>query len=165
MSSRGSSWSFRGSSLRCRGRRQPPSSSILSSCDTSSLLGYLHHRLSLLQHYSPVDFRVRDSRAFSLPLPSSRFLRLFSPELHSYSEGFTPPAQPRPHLLSSTPFTDLSASYSELTGQSTPSHTTVVTSSGMSASETVALPVSGAGTTETVPSSVASRDPPTLGVF
>jgi hypothetical protein len=78
---------------------------------------------------------------------------------------FTLPAQPRPHLLSGTPFTDLSASYSELTGQPTPSHTTVVTSSGMSASETVALPVSGTGTTEIVSSSVASTDPPTLGVF
>jgi hypothetical protein len=78
---------------------------------------------------------------------------------------FTPLAQPRPHLLSGTPFTDLSASYSELTGQLTPLHTIVVTSSGMSASETVVLPVSGAGTTETVPSSVASTDPPTLGIF
>jgi hypothetical protein len=29
----------------------------------------------------------------------------------------------------------------------------------------MALPVSGAGTTETVPSSVASTDPPTLGIF
>jgi hypothetical protein len=35
----------------------------------------------------------------------------------------------------------------------------------MSASETVVLPASGAGTTETVPSSVASTDPPTLGIF
>jgi hypothetical protein len=35
----------------------------------------------------------------------------------------------------------------------------------MSASETAALPVSGAETTETLPSSVASTDPPTLGVF
>jgi hypothetical protein len=35
----------------------------------------------------------------------------------------------------------------------------------MSASETVFPPVSGAATTETVPSSVASTDPPTLGVF
>jgi hypothetical protein len=59
----------------------------------------------------------------------------------------------------------LSASYSELTGQPTPSHTTVVTSSGMLVSETVALLVSGAGTTETVPSSVASTYPPTLGVL
>jgi hypothetical protein len=65
--------------LRCRGSRQPPSSSILSSCDTLSLLGYLHHRLSLLLHYSPVDLRVRDSRAFNSPLPSSRFLGSFSP--------------------------------------------------------------------------------------
>jgi hypothetical protein len=35
----------------------------------------------------------------------------------------------------------------------------------MSASETALLSVSGAATTETVPSSVASTDPPTLGVF
>jgi hypothetical protein len=35
----------------------------------------------------------------------------------------------------------------------------------MSASEIVVLPVSGAGTTEIVPSSVASTDPPTLGIF
>jgi hypothetical protein len=35
----------------------------------------------------------------------------------------------------------------------------------MSASETAVLPVSGAGTTETLPSLVASTDPPTLGVF
>jgi hypothetical protein len=35
----------------------------------------------------------------------------------------------------------------------------------MSALETVLPPVSGARTTETVPSSVASTDPPTLGVF
>jgi hypothetical protein len=35
----------------------------------------------------------------------------------------------------------------------------------MSALEIVALPVSGAGTTETLPSSVALTDPPTLGVF
>jgi hypothetical protein len=35
----------------------------------------------------------------------------------------------------------------------------------MSASETTALPVSEATTTETLPSSVASTDPPTLGVF
>jgi hypothetical protein len=79
--------------------------------------------------------------------------------------GFTPPAQPRPHLLLGTPFIDLSASYNELTGQPSPSHTTVVTSSGMSASETVALPVSGTGTIETVSLSVASIDPPTVGAF
>jgi hypothetical protein len=35
----------------------------------------------------------------------------------------------------------------------------------MSALETVLPLVSGPGTTETVPSSVASTDPPTLGVF
>jgi hypothetical protein len=35
----------------------------------------------------------------------------------------------------------------------------------MSTPETALPPVSGAGTTETVPSSVASTDPPTLGVF
>jgi uncharacterized protein YpuA (DUF1002 family) len=35
----------------------------------------------------------------------------------------------------------------------------------MSASETAVLLVSGAATTETVPSLVASTDPPTLGVF
>jgi hypothetical protein len=79
--------------------------------------------------------------------------------------GFTPPAQPRPHLLSGTPFTDLSASYSELTGQPTPSYTTVVTSLGLLASETVAPPVTGTRTTETVSSSVASTDPPTIGTF
>jgi hypothetical protein len=35
----------------------------------------------------------------------------------------------------------------------------------MSASETALPPVTGVRTTETVPSSVASIDPPTLGVF
>jgi hypothetical protein len=35
----------------------------------------------------------------------------------------------------------------------------------MSASETAALPVIGAATTEALPSSVASIDPPTLGIF
>jgi hypothetical protein len=79
--------------------------------------------------------------------------------------GFTLPAQLRPHLLSGTPFTNLSATYSELTGQPTPSYTTFVTTSGMSASEPTFPPVSGAGTIETLPSSVASIDPPTLGVF
>jgi hypothetical protein len=87
------------------------------------------------------------------------------PELTPIQMGFTPPTQPRPHLLSGTPFTDLSATYSELTGQPTPSYTTFVTTSGMSVSETVFPPVLGAGTTETVPLSVASIDPPTLGVF
>jgi hypothetical protein len=66
--------------------------------------------------------------------------------------------------LTDTPFsTDLSAPYGELTGQPTPSHTTIVTTSGMSASETVAPPVTGIGTTEIVPSLVASTDPPTVG--
>jgi hypothetical protein len=40
-----------------------------------------------------------------------------------------------------------------------------LTPRGVTASETVALPVSGTGTTETVPSSVASTNPSTLGVF
>jgi hypothetical protein len=40
-----------------------------------------------------------------------------------------------------------------------------MTTSEMSASETAVLPMSGAATTETVPSSVASTNPPTLGVF
>jgi hypothetical protein len=88
-----------------------------------------------------------------------------SPSYTPIQTGFTPPTQPRPHLLSGTPFPDFSAIYSELTGQPTPSYTTVVTSSGTSASETVGLPVTGAATTETVPSSVASTDPPTLGAF
>jgi hypothetical protein len=61
--------------------------------------------------------------------------------------GFTLPAQPRPHLLSGTPFTDLSATYSELTGQPSPSYTTVETTTGMSASETILPLVSGAETT------------------
>jgi hypothetical protein len=52
-----------------------------------------------------------------------------------------------------------------LTGQPTPSHTTVLTTSEMLASETVAPPVIGTGTTETVPSSVASTDPPTVGAL
>jgi hypothetical protein len=88
-----------------------------------------------------------------------------SPSYTPIQTGFTPPAQPRPHLLSGTPFPDFSATYSELTGQSTPSYTTFVTTSEMSASETVVLPVSGAATIETVPSSVALIDHPTLGVF
>jgi hypothetical protein len=80
--------------------------------------------------------------------------------------GFTPPVQLRPHLLTSTPFsTDLSASYIELTGQSTPSWTTVLTTTKMSLLETVAPLVTGTGTTETVPSSVASTDPPTIGTL
>jgi cell pole-organizing protein PopZ len=88
-----------------------------------------------------------------------------SPSYTPIQTGFTPPAQLRPHLLLGTPFSDFSATYSELTGQPTPSYTIVVTTSEMSASETAELPVSGAATTETVPSLVASTDPPTLGVF
>jgi hypothetical protein len=88
-----------------------------------------------------------------------------SPSYTPIQTGFTPPAQLRPHLLSGTPFTDLSATYSELTGQPSPSYTTVETTTGMSASEIAPPPVTGARTTEIVPSSIASIDPPTLGVF
>jgi hypothetical protein len=158
--------SFRGSSLRSRGSRQPLSSSTLSSCDTLSLLGFLHHRLSLLQRYSPVDFRVRDNRAFSLPPPAAGPSNFSVPSYTPIQTGFTPPVQLRPHLLTDTPFsTNLSASYSELTGQPTPSHTIAVTTSGMSTSETVAPLVIGTGTTEIVPSSVASTDPPIVGAL
>jgi hypothetical protein len=66
-------------------------------------------------------------------------------------------------MLTGTPFIDLSATYSELTGQPTPSNTTFATSSGLSASEVAFPPVTGTGTTETVPSSVASTDPPAFG--
>jgi hypothetical protein len=66
-------------------------------------------------------------------------------------------------MLTGTPFIDLSATYSELTGQPTPSHTTSPTSSGLSGSEVVFLPVTGTGTTEIVPSSVASTNPPASG--
>jgi cystathionine beta-lyase/cystathionine gamma-synthase len=66
-------------------------------------------------------------------------------------------------MLTDTPFIDLSATYSELTGQPMPSNTTFATSSGLSALETTFLLVTGTGTTETVPSSVASTDPPTFG--
>jgi hypothetical protein len=66
-------------------------------------------------------------------------------------------------MLTSTPFIDLSATYSELTGQPTPSHTTFATSSGLSASEAAFPPMTGTGTIETVPSSVASIDPPAFG--
>jgi hypothetical protein len=51
-----------------------------------------------------------------------------------------------------------------LTGQPTPSHTTTfATSSGLSAPEAAVPPVTGTGTTETIPSSVASTDPPAIG--
>jgi hypothetical protein len=80
--------------------------------------------------------------------------------------GFTPPVQHRPHLLTSTPLsTDLSASYSELTGQPTPSQTTVLTTTEVSVSEIVAPLVTWTETTETVPLSVASTDPPTTGTL
>jgi hypothetical protein len=88
-----------------------------------------------------------------------------SPSYTPIQTRFTPPAQPRPHLLSGTLFPDFSATYSELTGQPTPSYTTFVTTSEMSVSKTTTLLMSGAATTETLPSSVASTDPPTLGVF
>jgi hypothetical protein len=89
-----------------------------------------------------------------------------SPSYTPIQMRFTPPVQLRPHLLIGTSFsTDLSVSYSELTGQPTPSHTIVLTTSKMSASETVAPLVTGTGTIETVPSSVASTDPPTVGTL
>jgi hypothetical protein len=56
-------------------------------------------------------------------------------------------------------------SYSELTGQPTPSHTIVLTSLEISTSKIVAPPVTGTRTTEIVPSSVASTDPPTVGAL
>jgi hypothetical protein len=80
--------------------------------------------------------------------------------------GFTPPVQLRPHLLTSTLFsTDLSASYSELTGQPTSSQTTVLTTTEISTLETVAPLVTGTETTETIPSSVASTVPPMIGTL
>jgi hypothetical protein len=89
-----------------------------------------------------------------------------SPGYTPIQTEFTPPVQLRPHLLTGTPFsTDLSASYSELTGQPTPSQTIVLTTKEMSVSETVAPLVTGTGTTETVPSSIASTDPPTIGTL
>jgi hypothetical protein len=60
---------------------------------------------------------------------------------------------------------DWSASYSELTGQPISSQTTVLTTTEMSVSETVAPLVTGTGTTETVPSSVALTDPTTTGIL
>jgi hypothetical protein len=53
------------------------------------------------------------------------------------------------------------ATYSELTGQLTPSQTTTLTmTSEVSALETVDAPVTGTGTIETISSSVASTEPP-----
>jgi hypothetical protein len=89
-----------------------------------------------------------------------------SPGYTPIQTGFTPPVQLRPHLLTSTPFsTDLSTSYSELTGQPTPSQTIVLTTTERSASEIVTPLVIGTETTEIVPSSVASTDPPTVGTL
>jgi hypothetical protein len=79
--------------------------------------------------------------------------------------GFTPPAQLGPHLLLGPAFPDFSATFSKLTGQPTPLHSTFVTTSDMSALETAALLVTGAATTDTLRSSVASIDPPTLDVL
>jgi hypothetical protein len=79
--------------------------------------------------------------------------------------GFTLLAQLGPHLLSGSAFSDFSATYSELTGQPTPSHSTFVTTSDMSASETATFLVTGAATIDTLPSSVASTETPTLGVL
>jgi hypothetical protein len=59
----------------------------------------------------------------------------------------------------------LSASYSELTGQPTPSQTTVLPTTEMSVLETVAPLVMGTGTTKTVPLSVVSTDPPMIGTL
>jgi hypothetical protein len=52
-----------------------------------------------------------------------------------------------------------------LTDQPTPSQTTVLTTIEISALETVAPLVPGTRTTETVPSSVASTDPPMIGTL
>jgi hypothetical protein len=108
----------------------------------------------------------QDQPSFQFTSPQQQVPQTFqSPSYTPIQTGFTPPAQPRPHLLSGTPFTDLSATYSELTRQPSPLYTTVETTTGMSASETALPLVLGARTTETVSSSVASTDPPTLGVF
>jgi hypothetical protein len=104
--------------------------------------------------------------SFQYTSPQQQVPQMFqSPSYTSIQTGFTPPAQPGPHLLSGPAFPDFSATYSELTGQPTPSYSTFVTTSDMSASEIAAFPVTGAATTDTMPSSVASTDPPTLGVF
>jgi hypothetical protein len=58
------------------------------------------------------------------------------------------------------------ATYSELTGQPTPSQTTALTmTSEVSALETTVAPVTGTGTTEMIPSSVASTEPPQTGTL
>jgi hypothetical protein len=110
--------------------------------------------------------QTQDQPSFQFTSPQQQVPQTFqSPSYTPIQTGFTLPAQPRPHLLLGTPFTDLSATYSELTGQPSPSYTTVETTTVMSASETALPLVSGAKTIEIVPSSVASTDPPTLGVF
>jgi hypothetical protein len=102
--------------------------------------------------------------SFQFTSPQQQVPQSFlSPSYMPIQTGFTPSDQPRPHLLTGTPFGDLSATYSELTGQPTPSHTTLATSSGLSTLEATIPPVIGTGTTETVPSSVASTDPPAIG--
>jgi hypothetical protein len=102
--------------------------------------------------------------SFQFTSPQQQVPQTFqSPSYTPIQTGFTLSDQPHPHLLTGTPFADLSDSYSELTGQPTPSHTTLMTSSGLSASAIVTPPVTGTGTTETVPSSIASTDPPAVG--
>jgi hypothetical protein len=92
-----------------------------------------------------------------------------SPSYTPIQIGFTLIAQHRPHLLTGTPLsTDLSASYSELTGQPTPTQSiALTTTSDVSALEIVAPLVTGTGTgtIETVPLSIASTDPPTTGTL
>jgi hypothetical protein len=106
----------------------------------------------------------QDQPSFQFTSPQLQIPQSFqSPNYTPIQTGFTPPDQPRPHLLTGTPFVDLSATYSELTGQPTPSHTTFATSSGLSASEAAVPPMTGTCTTKTVPSSVASTDPPAIG--
>jgi hypothetical protein len=106
----------------------------------------------------------QDQPSFQFTSPQLQVPQSFqSPSYMPIQMGFTPSDQPRPHMLTGTPFIDLSATYSELTGQPTPSNTTFATSSGLSASEVAFPPVTGTGTTETVPSSVASTDPPAFG--
>jgi hypothetical protein len=104
--------------------------------------------------------------SFQYTSPQQQIPQTFqSPSYTPIQTGFTPPAQPGPHFLSGPVFPDFSATYSELTGQPTLSYSTFGTTSDMSASEIAAFPVTGAATTDTLPSSVASTDPPTLGVF
>jgi hypothetical protein len=58
------------------------------------------------------------------------------------------------------------ATNSELTGQPTPSQTTALTTtSEVLALETVVAPVIGIETTETIPSSIASTEPPQTGTL